>query len=391
MIKRNVERELSSLAKQYPVLLITGPRQSGKTTLCQKAFSKKAYVSLEAPESREYAVNDPKGFLRQYPNGAIIDEVQRAPELASYIQGIVDKNKTNGQFVLTGSQNFQILNTINQSLAGRSAIIDLLPFSISEIYAVVRKMSLDDLLLNGFYPRIYDQELNPTQAMSFYFRNYVERDIRDLLKIKDLMMFEKFVRLCAGRVGQILNLTNLGNEVGISHTMAKEWLSVLQASYIVFLLPPYYRNFNKRLIKSPKLYFYDVGLASYLLNIEKASQMKRDPLRGYLFENLVVMEILKKRYEKVSSNNLYFYRESNGNEIDLVLPRGDELVAIEIKAAQTINQDFFKGFLRFTKTYPEEKLDKVLVYAGEETQKRSGVKIYPFTACQAVYDQAIDS
>ena len=255
MIKRHVEQKLLKFLKQYPVLMLTGPRQSGKTTLCKMALPDKPYVSLESPDNREYALSDPKGFLSEYPKGVIIDEAQHAPELFSYIQGIVDEKKKNGMFVLTGSQNFQLLNKVNQSLAGRTAILKLLPFSIREIKPIIKKMSLNEVLLSGFYPRIYDEKLEPQHALSFYFETYVERDVRSLLNVKDLSSFQKFVRLCAGRVGQLLNLSSLGNEAGVSHTTAREWLSLLEASYIVFLLPPHYKNYNKRITKAPKLYF----------------------------------------------------------------------------------------------------------------------------------------
>ena len=308
MIQRHIKKEFLKFLRQYPVVMLTGPRQSGKTTLCREALPHKSYISLENPDTREFALSDPRGFLAQYPEGLIIDEAQRAPKLFSYIQGIVDeKKKAKGLFVLTGSQNFQLLDKVNQSLAGRTAILKLLPFSMGEIKSAVQKMSLDELLLKGFYPRIYDEKLEPHYALSFYFETYVERDVRSLLHVKDLSSFQKFVRFCAGRVGQLLNLSSLGNEAGISHTTAREWLSLLEASYIVFLLPPYHKNYNKRVTKAPKLYFYDVGLASYLLGIENVKQMQRDPLRGHLFENLIVIEFLKNRYERVENSNLSFF------------------------------------------------------------------------------------
>ena len=378
MIRRNIEKRLLKLAKQYPVLTLTGPRQSGKTTLCKMALPDKAYVSLENPENREYALSDPKGFLAQYPDGVIIDEAQHAPDLFSYIQGIVDEKKKNGMFVLTGSQNFQLSEKINQSLAGRTAILKLLPFSISEIESIVKKMSLDEVLLYGFYPRIYDQKLDPHEALSFYFETYVERDMRSLLRVKDLSSFQKFVRLCAGRTGGLLNLSSLGNETGISHTTAKEWLSLLEASYIVFLLQPYYKNYNKRVTKSPKLYFYDVGLASYLLGIENTKQMQRDPLRGSLFENLVVMEFLKKQYEEASRSNLFFFRDSNKNEVDLIITAGTDMGAVEIKSGQTIASDFFKGLKYFEELNKEQPLKKMLVYGGDQEQKRSYAQVIPW-------------
>lgn len=372
MIQRHIKKKFLEFTRQYPVVMLTGPRQSGKTTLCREALPHKAYISLENPDTREFALSDPRGFLAQYPEGLIIDEAQRAPELFSYIQGIVDeKKKKKGLFVLTGSQNFQLLDKVNQSLAGRTAILKLLPFSMGEIKPAVRKMSLDELLLKGFYPRIYDEKLNPHYALSFYFETYVERDVRSLLHVKDLSSFQKFVRLCAGRVGQLLNLSSLGSEAGISHTTAREWLSLLEASYIVFLLPPYHKNYNKRITKAPKLYFYDVGLASYLLGIENVKQMQRDPLRGHLFENLIVIEFLKNRYEKAESSNLSFFRDSNKNEVDLIAPSQSGLWAVEIKSSQTIAPDFFKGLNYFEELHQEGEIKKALVYGGDQSQARS--------------------
>jgi len=385
MIKRHVEQKLLKFLKQYPVLMLTGPRQSGKTTLCKMALPDKPYVSLESPDNREYALSDPKGFLSEYPKGVIIDEAQHAPELFSYIQGIVDEKKKNGMFVLTGSQNFQLLNKVNQSLAGRTAILKLLPFSIREIKPIIKKMSLNEVLLSGFYPRIYDEKLEPQHALSFYFETYVERDVRSLLNVKDLSSFQKFVRLCAGRVGQLLNLSSLGNEAGVSHTTAREWLSLLEASYIVFLLPPHYKNYNKRITKAPKLYFNDVGLASHLLGIETVKQMQRDPLRGSLFENLVVIEFLKKQYEEASRANLSFFRDSNQNEVDLILPSGNALWAVEIKSGQTIASDFFKGLNYFKGVNKEDHLKNFVVYGGDQTQKRTSAQVVPWNELDTLF------
>lgn len=377
MIPRTIEPTLHSLAGSYPVVTVTGPRQSGKTTLCRKAFSDKAYVNLESPDMRQFAVDDPKGFLAQYPGGAILDEIQRAPHLLSYIQVIVDEKKESGQFILTGSQQFEVIDTVNQSLAGRTALLKLLPLSMSELGGLADVADLDRLLLTGFYPRIYDSGLNPTQAMGNYFETYVERDLRQLITIKDLSLFEKFIRLCAGRVGQLLNLQSLANDVGISHTTARGWLTILEASYIVFLLQPWYSNIGKRLIKSPKLYFYDVGLASFLLGLETSAHVSRDPLRGNLFENLVVIEALKYRLNRGKRSNLSFYRDSSGNEVDLLIEIGPDIFPVEIKAGATISGDFFKGLKNFSKIKPELPWGGGVVYGGAESQIRSEAKVYP--------------
>ncbi|HNV72271.1 MAG TPA: ATP-binding protein, partial [Candidatus Ozemobacteraceae bacterium] len=319
MIKREMEAELKLLARQFPVVTVTGPRQSGKTTLCRKVFPKKTYVSLENHDLREFAVQDPRGFLRSVSDGAILDEIQRAPQLTSYIQTLVDESPTPGRFILPGSQQFEVSQTVSQSLAGRTALLKLLPFSQAELGARRIPDDLDHLLLTGFYPRIHDRGLEPTKALADYFETYVERDLRQLIQLRDLHLFEKFVKLCAGRVGQLLNLNSLAADTGISHTTARAWISLLEASYIVFLLPPWFRNVSRRLVKSPKLYFIDVGLAAMLLGIETTDQMSRDPLRGHLFENFVIMEALKHRYNRGQRSNLSFFRDATGNEVDLIL------------------------------------------------------------------------
>lgn len=379
LVTRTIENVLSIYARQYPVITITGPRQSGKTTLCRKVFSDKPYVNLEAPDTRQFAQDDPRGFLSQYPEGAILDEIQRAPDLVSYIQEIVDREPLDGRYILTGSQQFEVSNSINQSLAGRTALIKLLPFSLEELSNSYTIPTVDELLYHGFYPRIWDKKLNPTQALRDYFETYIERDLRQLVFIKDLNLFQRFIKLCAGRVGQLLNLNSLANDTGVSHTTASNWLSLLEASYIVFLLQPYYRNISKRLVKSPKLYFYDVGLGSYLLGIENKKHIARDPLRGHLFENMVVAETLKYRLHHGKGNNLYFYRDSKGNEVDLVLTKGADLFPIEIKSGMTITKDYFKGLKHFSKVFPKNIPDgSGLIYAGEEQQKRTDVFVSPF-------------
>ena len=396
MIERTIETVLKDMAVKYPVVTITGPRQSGKTTLCRKVFPDMAYVNLERPDSREYAVADPRGFLAAYPKGVILDEIQRAPHLLSYIQVIVDEKAPPRPFILTGSQQFELLSTVTQSLAGRTALLRLLPLSIAELSPHERTDIIDRLLLYGFYPRIYDRKLDPTQALGDYFATYVERDMRQMAMIKDIGLFEKFVKLCAGRVGQILNLQSLSNDAGVSHTTARAWISLLEASYVVFLLTPWYRNISKRLIKSPKLYFYDVGLASYLLRIENESHVSRHPLRGNLFENLVVIEALKYRLNRGKRSNMSFYRDGKGNEVDLVLEMGPDIFPIEIKSGTTIATDYFNGLRSFEKVIPaleNNTQDKssimsrsALVYGGEEKQKRGNTMIYPFYAVEEMME-----
>lgn len=378
LITRSIEPIVRSLAEKYPVLTITGPRQSGKTTLCKKEFGNKPYVNLESPDTRQFAIDDPRGFLAQYPDGAVIDEIQRAPELTSYIQPMVDDDQRAGRYILTGSQQFEMTTTINQSLAGRTALVKLLPFALDEIQSGFSLPDIDELLYHGFYPRIWDQGLDPTQALGDYYETYVERDLRQLITIKDLNLFQRFIKLCAGRIGQLMNISSLANDSGVSHTTVSNWLSILESSYIIFLLQPYHANISKRLVKSPKLYFYDVGLASFLLGIENKAQLSRDPLRGHLFENMVIAEALKFRFNRGKRSNIHFFRDSKGNEVDLVLTNGSDLFPIEIKSGMTLTRDYFKG-LNYFKALFENHMPNGsgLVYCGSEHQKRSDVSVVP--------------
>ena len=387
LVNRTIEPVLQQYVRQYPVITITGPRQSGKTTLCRKVFSGRPYANLEAPDIRQFALDDPRGFLSQYPDGAVFDEIQRTPDLVSYLQETVDQDGRDGLFILTGSQQFEVSNTINQSLAGRTALVKLLPFSLQEISSSFPLPDIDRLLYQGFYPRIWDKNLNPTQALRDYFETYIERDLRQLVAIKNLHLFQRFIRLCAGRVGQLLNLNSLANDTGVSHTTARNWLSLLEASYIVFLLQPYHRNISKRLVKSPKLYFYDVGLVSYLLGIENERQVSRDPLLGNMFENMVIAEVLRHRYHNGKGNNLYFYRDSKGNEVDLLLVSGTDFVPIEIKAGMTVTRDYFKGLNHFAKLFPDNTpAGSGIIYGGKEQQRRSNVFICPFAEMLELLD-----
>lgn len=387
MITRILAEYAVSAFKKYPVLTITGPRQSGKTTLTRATFADKPYANLEHPVTRQFAEADPVAFLNQYPSGAIIDEIQRVPDLLSYIQAIVDEKQQNSLFVLTGSQQFELMQGISQSLAGRTALLKLLPFSLAEI-SPHESLTVDEILFKGFYPRIYDQNINPSQAYGDYFETYVERDLRQLVNVKNLSLFQRFVKLCAGRCGQLLNLNNLANDTGISQSTAREWMTVLEASYIVFLLQPYHANIGKRLVKSPKIYFYDVGLVSWLCGIEKEQQLATHPLRGNLFENVVIMETLKYRYNHGKRNNLYFYRDSNGNEIDLLYTKGANMLPIEIKSGQTISNSYFRNLKKFTLLFPNAlPWSTLLVYAGETEQYRQKTKVIRADSLSTVLDE----
>jgi len=369
IVDRDIEPSIIALAAQYPVITITGPRQSGKTTLAKKLFPEKLYINLENPDQRELAKQDPRAFLHQIRNGAVLDEIQRAPEILSYLQEMIDAHPIKGHYVLTGSNHFTLLDSVTQSLAGRTVLLKLLPLTIGEIAAKTGKFSTDDLILHGFYPGVYSGKLNPTIAYRSYYETYIERDLRQILQIRHLALFQKFVRLCAGRIGQLFIASNLANEVGVSIATIQSWASILQASYILYFLPPYYANINKRLIKASKLYFYDVGLASYLLGIENVQQLSRDPLRGGLFENMVLMELLKYRANHGLDPNLFFYRDNHQNEVDVVFKCGSRLRPLEIKSAQTFNASFTKGLYYLLKLLPDSVKDGSIVYDGPIEQK----------------------
>ena len=378
MIEREIKPCLVGLFEQYPFVTVTGPRQSGKTTLCRKAFPHLKYVNLEAPDQREFAESDPRGFLSQLGRGAILDEIQRVPELLSYLQVLADEHGRNSFFVLTGSEHFKLSDAISQSLAGRTALLRLLPFSLAERQRTGASLAVDDILYSGFYPRIHDQGLEPRQALGDYFETYVERDVRRLGEVRNLSSFRRFVRLCAGRVGQLANLSSLGADAGVSHTTARHWLTMLEASYIIFQLPPYHTNIRKRLVKSPKLYFYDVGLAAHLMGIEHAGQVATHPLRGALFENAIVVEALKHRFNRGNRSNLSFFRDSRGLECDLLFETGHGMGAIEIKSGATIASDYFHSLNRIAELIPEISA-KAVVYGGTVRQSRSNGEVVPLT------------
>jgi predicted AAA+ superfamily ATPase len=376
MIPRAATTTLQSLAKGFPIVAITGPRQSGKTTLARSTFPDKPYVSLEDLDMRSFAQADPRGFLARFVNGAIVDEAQRCPALFSYLQTRVDAAQHMGEFVLTGSQQFGLMSGISQSLAGRVGLVQLLPFSVQELRAgQVTPPTLDALLWRGQYPALYDRALMPPQWFTNYVTTYVERDVRQIIEVQNLSLFQRFLKMCAARCGQLLNMSSLANDCSVSYKTIGAWLSVLEAGYVVFLLQPHHQNFGKRLVKTPKLYFYDTGLAAYLLGIADADHLAIHAARGALFENLVIGEHLKQRFNKGLASNLYFWRNNTGEEVDLVIEEGDKLEPVEIKSGQTFHADFLGGLCKWTRYAGESALSPRLVYGGEESMVRSGVAV----------------
>ena len=371
-VKRQIESLIKSQLSKFPVIALTGPRQSGKTTLLKELFKDYIYVSLENPAMRAFAEDDPLGFLNEYSHNTILDEVQRVPALFSYIQGIVDENKKMGQFILSGSQNFHLLANITQSLAGRVALFKLLPLDFLEMKSSsLLSNSYAETAVKGFYPAIFDRDINPRIFYSNYVQTYIEKDVTELLNIKDLKLFRNFLSLCAARAGQLLNLSGLANECDISHPTAKSWLSLLESSYLIFLLQPYHQNFNKRIVKSPKLYFYDTGLLNYLLGIKTSSGLELDRLKGNIFENMIVAEFQKRNYHQYLLQEYNFWQDSNGNEIDILMKTESGYDIFEIKATQTITSDLFKQMDRFEELASPVKVNKTLIYGGAENQKRT--------------------
>jgi len=382
-MRRKIQAELALLAKQYKVVTITGPRQSGKTTLARMQFPDYNYVNLEEPESRQLAERDAKEFLKRYPTPVIIDEIQRLPMLLSYIQVESDKSKKKGAFILTGSHQPALKAEIAQSLAGRTAILQLLPLSLAELSEAGITMDRDDYIFKGFMPQLYEEELDVTRFYRNYYMTYVERDAKQLVNIRNFTAFETFIKLLAGRVGQLVNFSSLANDVGVAAGTISEWLSILEASYIIFRLPPYFENFGKRVTKSPKLYFTEVGLAAYLLELENPGMVARDPLLGGLFENMVVLEAIKARYNAGKDANMYFFRDSNGMEIDLLQSAGRTLYPMEIKAARTYSKDFTKNIDKFQKLSDKAGPGSV-VYAGDSQQKLGDTQLANFHAIESV-------
>lgn len=385
MITRNSQTTLQRLAQGFPVVAITGPRQSGKTTLAKATFPNKPYLSFEDPDVRVLAEADPRRLLARYVDGAILDEVQRVPQLFSYLQTHVDEHRQPGMFILTGSQQFGLLSGISQSLAGRVGMVQLLPLALSELSRVaLLPGGVDELLCKGCYPALYDRNLAPADWFSGYVSTYVERDVRQLINVRDLSAFQRFLKMCAARSGQLLNLSSLANDCGITHNTAAAWISVLEASYIIHLLRPHHRNFNKRLIKSPKLYFCDVGLAAWLLGIHKPEEVAFHAMRGSLFETMVVAEFLKRCWHDGKLSNLYFWRDSSGLEIDLVLEQGERLIPVEIKSGTTIAADFTANLKKWQQLSGTTEQPAWLIHGGDQRFDTGTIQLLPWQDLEQV-------
>lgn len=383
MVRRVLETKLLALARKFPVVTVTGPRQSGKTTLCRAAFPGKAYVSLEAPDVRAYALEDPRGFLADHRRGAILDEVQRAPELLSYLQPEVDARPARGRFILTGSANLTLLQSVSQSLAGRTALLNLLPLSLDEIRLFRRPPGdLLEVLWRGSYPAIFDRGLSPLDWYASYAGTYLERDVRLVLNVGDLTTFQTFLRLCAGRTSQLLSLSGLGADCGVAHGTIRSWISVLEASFIAYRLAPFRASVTARLVKAPKLHFYDAGLACYLLGIRSPEQLRDHPLRGALFETWVAAEIMKARAHRGLPPGLSFFRDRKGREVDLVLERDGDIVGIETKSGRTVTDEFFSALDALAglagASGTRRRLERVVVYGGMERQQRAAGLALPW-------------
>lgn len=368
MIERTLASKMISLAQKFQVITLTGPRQSGKTTLVRAIFPTLPYASLEEPDIRQLALTDPRGFLSNYPAGAILDEIQNTPELFSYIQRLVDENlKT--QFVLTGSSNFLLMEKISQTLAGRTAVLHLLPFSFNELGLLTEPY--ESYIFKGQYPRIYDRDISPTDFYPSYIQTYVEKDVRLMKNIGDINAFIQFIRLCAGRIGQLLNYTNLASDAGISPNTAKSWFSILESTYILYRLQPYHRNFNKRLVKSPKLYFYDTGVACSLLGIREADQLPFHYMKGALFENMVINEFIKRNFNRGDNHQPYFWQDNHGKEIDCLLVNGENITPVEVKSGKTMSTSYFDNlkYWRSLAALPEDQ--GYVVYGGDQSMQTS--------------------
>jgi len=376
MIPRSISNELKRLAKQYPVLTITGPRQSGKTTLCKNTFDNYKYINLEDIDTRKQATDDPRSLLDlKNEKGIIIDEFQKVPDLSSYIQGVVDDSKRNGIFILTGSQNLQISHKVSQSLAGRTAILRVLPLSFKELTVVKTKKTVNELIVNGFYPRIYKEKLDPTEFYSFYMNTYIERDSREVATIHNLSSFLTFIKILATNTGKLINYAGIANDVGVDQKTIKSWISILEAGYIVYKLNPYFTNIRKRFVKSPKVYFYDTGLLCYLLGIHDVNLFESHPLKGFIFENFVITEVIKNKFNKVKDNNLMFIQDQTGNEIDIVMEEAGVLKNIEVKYGKTFNNDMIKNLIKYSCILSNKKVKSTLVYNGNQNINYKGIEV----------------
>lgn len=374
-IKRKIESTILEAAKYFPVITVTGPRQSGKTTMLKQIFPHLHYYSLEDLDTRSFAMEDPVRFLHLHEDGMILDEVHNYPELLSYIQGIVDEQPQK-KFVLSGSSNFALLKKVSQSLAGRSGVFELMPLSIEEVKGQIEYVDdADQLLYQGLYPAVCSCKNIPKFLYPSYVKTYLERDVRDLLNVKDMRLFNMFLKLCAGRIGSVFNASEIAGEIGVSSKTIQAWVSILQASYVVYLLPPYFENSRKRLTKSPKMYFCDTGLACTLLGIESAEQLAFDKMRGHLFENLIVVELLKRRLNEGKESNLYFYRDSNQNEVDILVNNGSSLDAIEVKSAMTYNPSFKKALLKVNEWVNPPVGKRTIIYAGTLEDDKGDIRL----------------
>ena len=379
MILRDIQNELHHCRKEYPVLCITGPRQSGKTTLARAAFDQLPYVSFEDPLNRDYFNEDPRGLMHRYEEGAVFDEVQHVPSLFSFIQVLVDEQHIPGRYVLTGSQHFGLTEQISQSLAGRTAILELLPFSVKELRRGNKLNSeLDYALWAGAYPPVHDRGLQPSRWYSNYLSTYIQRDVRQISQIHNLDTFTRFLRLCAGSVGQLVNTSRLGAECGVNHKTIQSWLTVLRASYVVALLPPYYRNFRKRIIKTPKLYFFDTGLVCHLLGVQEPNHLTNHPLRGAIFENWVFSEIAKGFVNQGKPISVYFWRTHGGQEVDFILEHGVTPSAVEVKSGMTVTSSMLHSLKNTTSLWKDNPPTRCVIYGGNESHKISGCKILPW-------------
>lgn len=385
MVNRNVEPRLKTLARQFPAIVMTGPRQSGKSTLCQKVFAHLPYATLESPDVRAFALEDPRGFLKQFSKGAVLDEIQNCPQITSYLQEVIDGDPAPGRWILTGSHNLSVMESTSQSLAGRSAGLHLLPLSRQEVVEFSHHpKTLNETLLTGGYPRILDRNLRPADWLSSYVATYLERDVRSISNIGDLVTFQRFAQLSAGRISQLLNLSSLAADCSISQPTAKAWASVLEASFIAFRLPSYHGNVSKRLIKMPKLHFYDTGLAAWLMGIRDVAQLDVHPLRGAIFESWVVSEIIKQRFNRGEYNGVYFFRDKAGLESDVLVQGRKALKLVEVKAGQTISSDWAANNQKIMGLFAKTKkaVSCVVVYGGIEKQERNGVTFLPWDAIQ---------